>query len=126
MVDKVNPVYEPTVANSFNGKTVQHLTVTLAVDVTGSTAPGGAIDTIVKTLGLRATPVLLSAIAAGGFDVYYEGEFPTDDYNSDDSATTFAAQLQADIVALGTVDSLDLSGTTVAETAVFQAQQVNA
>jgi len=125
MVDKINPVYKPTVARSFNGKSVQHLTVTMAVDITGSTAPEGAIDAIVKTLGLRATPVLLSAIAAGGFDVYFEGEFPTDDYNSDDSATTFAAQVQADIVALGTVDTLDLRGTTVAETAFFQADQIN-
>lgn len=126
MVTKVNPIYEPTIANSFSGKSVQQLTVTLAVDVTGSTEPGGAIDAIIKTLGLRATPVLLTAIAAGGFDVYFEGEFPSDDYNSDDTDTTFAAQVQADIVALGTVDSLDLSGTTVAETALFQAQQVNA
>lgn len=125
MVDKINPVYDVTLPRSFVGKSVQHLTVTFAVDPTASVAPGGAVDSVVKTLSLRATPIMLSDITATTLEVYYEGEFPLDDYNGDDSDTTFAAQLQADIVALGTVDGVDLSGATVAETAFFQADQTN-
>ncbi len=128
MVDKINPVYDVTLPRSFVGKSVQHLTVTMAVDITSATDPDDVVDLVVKALSLRATPIMISAIAAGGFDVYYEGEFPTDDYNSDGSDTTFAAQLQADIVALGATagtSNLDVTGTTVAETAFFQADQTN-
>lgn len=125
MVTKINPDYDPTIANSFSGKSVSRIVVTLLVDVTGSTQPGGAIDAIVKTLNLRATPFLLTAIGASGFDVYYEGEFPVDDYNGDGTPTPFLVQLFTDIQALGTVDGLDLSGTVAADGGFFQAQQVN-
>jgi hypothetical protein len=126
MVTKINPVYDITLPRSFNGKTVQVVTVTFAATVAASTAPEGVLDKVIKTLSLRATPIMISDVAGGTvMSVFYEGEFPTDDYNGDNTPTTFAAQLEADIQALGTVDSIDISGATVAAGAVYQADQTN-
>lgn len=124
MVTKINPVFDAAQARSFLTKSISVFTVDPIVDVTASTAPFEAIDAMIKTISLRATIVAHSAITVDGFTVWVEGEFPTDDYNTDGSATTFAAQLQADLRALGTIDALDLSGTTVAAGGVFKADQV--
>jgi len=115
MVTKINPNYDQTLPRSFNGKTVSAFQVTLSADTSGSVQPDGAFDAVIKTVSLRATPVMISAVASGtDFTVFLEGEFPTE-----------AATLQADIQALGTVDSINLSTSTVAAGAVYQADQTN-
>ena len=124
MVTKINPIFDAAQARSFLTKTISVYDVTTAVDTSASTGPEGAIDAMLQTIALRTTIVAHSAIAAGGFQVWVEGEFPTDDYNGDDTPVAFEAHLQAGLVALGTVDALDLSGTTVAAGTVFKADQV--
>ena len=105
MVTKVNP----TIVNrgrSFNGKTVQAYTIDLAVNATdfGTTemGPNGAFQDVMETLGKYGTVVMHSALRSDGsndgqvFDVYFEGEFPTDTYDGTNSET-FAAFLQSEI-----------------------------
>ena len=123
MVTKVNPIFEPAQARSFLTKTISTFTVDPIVDVTGSTAPFEAIDAMLKTISNRATIVAHSAITVDGFTVWLEGEFPTDTYDGTNSET-FAAFLATELVALGTVDALDLSGTTVVAGPVYKADQV--
>ena len=141
MVTKVNP----TIVNrgrSFNGKTVQAYTIDLAVNATdfGSTemGPNGAFQDVMETLGKYATVVMHSALRADAdtndgqvFDVYVEGDFPTDTYDGSTSET-FAAFLQSEIRLLtaagartaaviadsgegANVAGSDLSSATVAE-----------
>jgi hypothetical protein len=124
MVTKVNPVYDPTIARSFLGKTIASFTVGITPDVTGSTAPGEAIDAMIKALSLNATVVAISDIDAAGFDFWVEGDFPTDTYDGT-ASETFAAHMEDVLQALGTVDALDLSATTVTAGTVFQADQAN-
>jgi hypothetical protein len=63
---------------------------------------------------------MISATYGGGekIEVFVEGDFPSDDYNGDGSDQTFASNLQEQIRALGTVDSIDLSSTAVSENMV--------
>ena len=121
MVTKINPVYVPGSAHSFTGKTFTELTVNIVPDVTGSTAPGGAIDSLIKVASNNATVVLMSAVTASGFTYVVEGDFPTDTYDGTNSQT-FAAYMQAQFQALGTVDALNLAGTTVTAGTVYNAE----
>jgi len=115
MVDKVNPVFDATLARSFAGKTISQLDIDLGVDASASLQPFGAVDAVLKAITLRTVMLMHSDVAAGQtLSVFVEGEFPTE-----------AADLQADIQALGTVDSIDLSGATVTAGTVFQADQTN-
>lgn len=126
MVTKINPVYDVTLPRSFVGKSVQQVTITFAATVAASTGPGGVLDQVLKTVTATATPVLISDLQTAGtvLDVFVEGEFPTDTYDGTNSET-FAADLEDRIQALGTVDSIDISGATVAAGTLFQADQTN-
>jgi hypothetical protein len=121
-VTKANPTLR-NVGHSFNGKTVQAYTVDLAVDGTNFAATElgaeGAIQEVYEVLTLRVTPLLISALRSDGsndgqvFDIYFEGEFPSDDYGYGEQ--TFAEYLQAELrarTAAGSND-IDLSSATV-------------
>lgn len=123
MVTKINPVFDVDQPRSFLTKSISVFTIDPIVDVTASTAPFEAIDAILKTVAERATIVAHSAVTVDGVTVWLEGEFPTDTYDGTNSET-FAAYLQSTIRALGTVDALDLSGSTVTAGGVFKADQV--
>jgi len=112
----VNPQLRD-VSRSFNGKTVRHYEVDFDVDVSGSVGPDGALRRSFDAIAERCTPIMISATYDSGtkIDVFVEGDFPSDDYNGDGSDQTFASNLQEQIRALGTVDSIDLGSTTVAE-----------
>ena len=116
MVTKVNPVFDATLPRSFAGKTITQLDIDLNADASGSLAPFGAVDAVLKAITLRTVMLMHSDITGSGqlLTVFVEGEFPGE-----------AAALQADIQALGTVDSVDLSGATVTAGTVFQADQTN-
>lgn len=116
MVTKVNPVFDATLARSFAGKTITQLDIDLGADASGSLAPAGAVDQVLKTITLRTVMLMHSDVTGTGqlLTVFVEGDFPTE-----------AATLQADIRALATVDSVDLSGATVTAGTVFQADQTN-
>jgi len=127
MVTKVNPVYDVTLPRSFVGKSISAFDIDLNVDASSSTAPGEVLDSVIKTISLRATPVMVSDLTGTGqlMTVFVEGDFPDSDYDGDGSDESFAAVMQADIQALGTVDSLDLGSATVTAGTVYQADQTN-
>jgi len=112
-----NPILRD-VSRSFNGKTVRQYTVdTDGNNVTGSLGPDGALRRMFDVLALRATPILISETRDTGsvFDVFFEGDFPTDDYGNGEE--TFADYLQAELRALSSVDGVTLTATTVTEAA---------
>jgi hypothetical protein len=126
MVTKVNPVFDATLPRSFAGKTISQFDIDLGADASGSLAPFGAVDRVLQTITERATMLMHSDVTGTGelLTVFLEGEFPTDTYDGTNSET-FAAYLASAIVALGTVDSVDLSGAAVTAGTVFQADQTN-
>ena len=121
MVTKINPVFDAAQPRAFLGKTISAFTVTTA-DISASTAPGGAIDALVKTLSTFATVVAHGAM--GTANVFWlEGEFPDDDY-AGAGVVAVEAYLEDLIQALGTVDGINLATATVAAGTVFKADQV--
>jgi hypothetical protein len=144
-VIKAAPTHN-NIGRSFNGKTVQSYTVDLQADASDELGPNGAIQEVLRTLALRATPVLTGILTAGDttFTYYVEGEFGEDDYNDDGTPVTFASHLQTTVQALGATAAIrdaataavtgetvsaggfDLSAATVVASEVFQASQVNA
>jgi hypothetical protein len=143
MVIKVNPKMTNT-SRSFVGKTIQGYTIDLAVNATnfGTTemGPNGAVQQVLATIAKNCTIVMHSAFRADGdanagqvFDVFVEGEFPTDTYDGT-NAETFALHLRDEIRTLTTagirtaatiavsgesanVAGVDLSSATVTELA---------
>jgi len=116
----VNPQLRD-VSRSFNGKTVRQLEVDFKADVSGSLGPDGALRRSLDVLALRATPIMISKTYNNGSTdnaalyVFFEGDFPDDDYNGTGSDVSFATFLETELQALGTVDGVNLSGTTVEE-----------
>jgi hypothetical protein len=121
MVTKTNPIFDAAQPRAFLEKSISTFTVTTD-DISGSTAPGGAIDAIIKTISLNVTIVAHGAMATANV-FWIAGEFPTDTYDGT-NAETFAAHLEDTIQALGTVDAIDLSGATVAAGVVYKSDQV--
>ena len=111
-----NPILRD-VSRSFNGKTVREYEVDLKVDVRGSLGPDGALRRVFDVLAERATPIMISETFDDGkkINVFFEGDFPDDDYDGDGSDEPFAEYLRDQIQALGEVDDVNLGGTTVAE-----------
>ena len=126
MVTKINPIVDVTLPRSFNGKSVQDFTITFAATVAASTGPNGVLAKVLQTVGNTATIIMVSDLQTAGtvLQVFIEGEFPTDTYDGTNSET-FAADLEDRIQALGTVDSIDISGATVAAGTLYQADQTN-
>lgn len=144
---KYNPI-QKDIGRSFVGKTVMGFTITAPSSLANELGANGALQAILYNLGLRVTPVLISALHTTdtAFDYYVEGDFPEDDYNDDGTPVAMAEHLQATIRALGTVGvrdaalaaatgetesagiNLDVAGTTVAAlpNAVFYADHVPA
>lgn len=122
MVTKINPVFVNE-ARSFAGKTVSEFALDFNADIDASLDPNEAVDAVLKTVQLRANVLMHSSITGTGelMTIFVEGEFPDSDYDGDGSDETFAAVIQADIRALGTVDSLDLSGATATAGVVYKA-----
>ena len=89
----------------FGTATLKMFTVDVNVDLTGEVGqPNTALEAVVQTIQTKATTFVIGGVdAANGFRVACEP-----------SAWT-AADLQAAIRALGTVNSHDLTGTTVAD-----------
>jgi len=106
-------------SRSFNGKTVRQYAVDLQNDVSGSLGPDGALRRVLDTIALRTTPIMISGTYTGNddnsaFNIFVEGDFPTDTYDGENSET-FAAFLQTEIRALTAVDGVTVSGATVTE-----------
>jgi len=101
-VIKVNPT---TVAQAFEqvGKDVTWFNVTFAADPTASTGPTGAIQAVYGAIQLMGTIIAAGPVSATNQSFGVEGVFDA----------SHLAQVQTDIQALGTVDSVDVSGALV-------------
>ena len=91
-------------AGGFGTATLKMFTIDPDNDLTGEVgAANTALEAIVQTVQTKATTFLIGAIGSGGFRVACEP-----------SAWT-AADLEAAIQALGTVNSKNLAGASVAD-----------
>jgi hypothetical protein len=126
MVTKINPTFDVTLPRAFNGKTMAELNLDLGADASASTGPDGAIAKVLQVVSNHATIIAHSDLTAVGEEItiFVEGDFPTDTYDGTNSET-FATFLTSQIVALGTVDTVVLTGAVVAAGVVYQADQTN-
>ena len=105
-ITKVNPA-ATTTNYEVVGKNIQFFTVDYINAINGSAGPNGAQKAVLDSIMSTAT-----IIAAGPLvDSNTQQTFATEGADS-----VVAATLQAAVRALGTVDSVDLSGATVTET----------
>jgi len=124
-VVQVHPFVDYSTGTSFSGKGLIQLTVDLAVNATNfATTENGPLDSVrevINEIEKVATILAMSSIRSDGvnagqvFDVILEGNFGSDDYNGDGSATTLAAQLQVNIRLLTAAgeNDVNLSSATV-------------
>lgn len=126
MVTKVNPVFDITLPRAFIGKSVSVFNLDINADASASTGPDGAIAKVIQVIQNRATLILHSDLTGIGqlMTFFVEGDFPTDTYDGTNSET-FATFLTSEIVALGTVDAVVLTGAVVTAGTVYQADQTN-
>ena len=92
----VNPRLR-NVARSFNGKTVNEVTVAPG-SVLGRNGPDSQFRRVMDIIAERVTVIMVEdADSSGTFRVFIEGDFPVDDYNSDGAPVSLAAYMQAQI-----------------------------
>ena len=118
---KVNPTIDSTRGRAFLGKTLNKFTIDIvaATDLASANmGPTGAYQAILNCIAKTATIAGVSALRTNGsgagrmFDVLVEGDFGTDTYDGTNSET-FAVFLTSEVVALGTVHSVNLGSATV-------------
>jgi len=102
-ITKVNPA-ATTTGYEVVGKDVQFFTIDYINAINGSAGPNGAQKAVLDTI--MSTATILAAGPLGNSNT--EQTFMTEGTDS-----VVVATLQAAIRALGTVDSVDLSGATV-------------
>jgi hypothetical protein len=126
MVTKINPVFDITLPRAFIGKSVSTLLLDIGVNASASTGPNGAIAKIIQAVQERVTVIMHSDLTGTGelMTFFIEGDFPTDTYDGTNSET-FAVYMTSQIVALGTVDAILLTGAVVTAGTVYQADQTN-
>ena len=101
-----------------NGKAIAGIQVDFGVDVSAKLAVGGALDIFLKAVGNEGlTPFAIGTVDATGgtgqgLKVLFEGEHGTDTYDGTNSET-LAAHLEDVVIALGTVDGINLASATV-------------
>lgn len=106
---KVNPTLANT-SRSFMGKTLDAVTIDLAVNATDFSStemgPNGAVQEVLRVLSKIVTIVGHSALRADGganagqvFDVYIEGQYDSDTYDGSNSET-LPVHLEDEIQAL--------------------------
>jgi hypothetical protein len=125
MVTKINPIFDITEARNFLSKTITVIELDLGADASASTGPTGAINAVLQAVTERATIVAHSTLTGTGelMTIWVEGEFPTDTYDGTNSET-FVVYLTSVLVALGTVNTVDLSGAAATAGVVYKADQV--
>jgi hypothetical protein len=106
-------------AGHLGGKVFAGIQLDFGADVSAKLAVGGAVDVTLKAImneGL--TPLAIGTVDATGgtgqgLKVIFEGEHGTDTYDGSNSET-LAAHLEDVVIALGTVDGVNLALATVA------------
>jgi heptaprenylglyceryl phosphate synthase len=106
ILTRVNPVSTTTNWES-SGKDLQFFTVDYVNAINGSAGPEGAQAAVLSTIGTTATIVMAGPLA----DTNTQQTFATEGADA-----VVVGTLQAAIRALGTVDSVDLTSTTVTAT----------
>ena len=106
-------------AGHVGGKVIAGIQIDFGADCSAKLAVGSAVDATLKAImneGLTAFAIGAVDNTGGtgqGLKVLFEGEHGTDTYDGSNSET-IAAHLEDVIIALGTVDSINLAGATVA------------
>jgi hypothetical protein len=108
-ITKVNPA-TTTLGYEVVGKDVQFFTIDYIQDISTKTGPNSAQKAVLDVIGTTST-----ILAAGPL-----GNSNTEQtFMVEGTDTVVAATLQAAIRALGTVDSVDLSGATVTDKTLY-------
>ena len=100
-------------AGHFSGLPLAGIQVDFGADVSAKLAVGGAVDVFLKAVGNEGlTPVAVGTVdatggAGQGLKVLFEGTHGTDTYDGTNSET-LAAHLEDVIIALGTVDGVNV------------------
>ena len=105
-------------AGHLGGKVFAGIQLDFGADVSAKLAVDGAVDVTLKAImneGL--TPLAIGTVDATGgtgqgLKVIFEGEHGTDTYDGSNSET-LAAHLEDVVIALGTVDGVNLASATV-------------
>lgn len=111
-VTKVNPA---VVALNFNtlGKTLTFVKIDFGFNVSAKTGPNSTIQAVLTEVAQTATIAIVGELVSNQtLSVAVEGPFGTDKYDGT-NAETFAADLEDRVIALGTVDSINLASATV-------------
>ena len=101
-----------------SGKALAGIQIDFGADVSAKLAVGSAVDATLKAIGNEGlTPLAIGTVdatggAGQGLKVLFEGEHGTDTYDGSNSET-LAAHLEDVIIALGTVDGINLASATV-------------
>lgn len=99
----------------FIGKEVALVDVDFGAAVNGSLGPAGAVEAVFEAIQGEGVNILghgpLHSTNAN-MSLMLEGEFGTDTYDGSNSET-LAAHLEDVVIALGTVDSINLASATV-------------
>ena len=100
------------------GKVIAGIQIDFGADVSAKLAVGSAVDVTLKAFaneGLTAFAIGTVDATGGtgqGLKVLFEGEHGTDTYDGSNSET-LAAHLEDVIIALGTIDGINLASATV-------------
>lgn len=126
MVTKINPDLDITLPRAFIGKSITVLELDINVDASASNGPEGALAKVIQVMQSRTTVIAHSALTGVGqlMTFWVEGVFPTDTYDGTNSED-FPTYLTSEVVALGTIDSIVLTGAVVTAGVVYQADQTN-
>ena len=106
-------------AGHVGGKVIAGIQIDFGADCSAKLAVGSAVDATLKAImneGLTAFAIGAVDNTGGtgqGLKVLFEGEHGTDTYDGSNSET-IAAHLEDVVQALGTVDGINLGGTSIA------------
>ena len=101
-----------------SGKTLAGIQIDFGADVSAKVAVGSAVDATIKAIqneGLTCYAIGTVDATGGagqGLKILFEGEHGTDTYDGSNSET-LAAHLEDVVIALGTVDGINLASATV-------------
>ena len=98
----------------FIGKEVALMDIDFGAAVNGSMGPAGAVETVFEAIQSQFTILGHGALHSTNVNmsIMIEGEYGSDKYDGTNSES-LAAHLEDVIIALGTVDSIDLTAATV-------------
>lgn len=102
-------------STNFLGRTIAHLDIDFGADVSGKLGPASAVAGAMDAIqGAGFNIVIIGPLhsADNNISVCVEGDYGTDTYDGSNSET-LAAHLEDVVIALGTVDSVNLASATV-------------